>query len=122
MKKNKKILKPVVINKYKGIGKLYNNYFLALFGVKKNRNKIFNKTNYSINNSVRFNNEFNKISAKQNTDYMELEQFNMKLISMQINNKTYKGARILAKLPLRGQRTHTNAKTSRKLLNKLKID
>ena len=37
-----------------------------------------------------------------------------KLISIQ----SYKGLRKIRGLPIRGQRTHTNAKTSRKLLNK----
>ncbi len=40
-----------------------------------------------------------------------------KIINFYINIKTYKGLRHQSKQPVRGQRTHTNAKTVKKLSN-----
>lgn len=44
-----------------------------------------------------------------------LKKSKMVLIQKLIQIKTYKGIRKLRGLPVRGQRTHTNAKTARKL-------
>lgn len=45
----------------------------------------------------------------------DLKNYNRILLNNLISIKTYRGLRRLAKLPVRGQRTHTNAKTCKKI-------
>ncbi len=48
---------------------------------------------------------------------LDLKRQRMNCLNKLIKIKSYKGARLLLGLPLRGQRTHTNRKTSKKILN-----
>ena len=50
----------------------------------------------------------------------ELRKQKLKFISYAISIKTFRGIRHIAKLPVRGQRTRTNARTVRKTLLKKK--
>ena len=51
-------------------------------------------------------------NIKTNSD---LKNYNRLLLNNLVNIKSYRGLRRLAKLPVRGQRTHTNAKTCKKI-------
>lgn len=51
---------------------------------------------------------------------VELRKQRLKFISYAINIKSYRGTRHILKLPVRGQRTRTNARTARKYIIKKK--
>ena len=52
-----------------------------------------------------------------NTFYNDKLEFFKKQTVLLLNQNHYKAIRRRSKLPINGQRTHTNAKTSKKLLN-----
>jgi small subunit ribosomal protein S13 len=69
--------------------------------VKVLKQKIHNELNKKINSKFIIN---KKLKEKINNN-----------ISFLIKNKSYKGIRHKLKYPVRGQRTHTNAKTQKKI-------
>lgn len=106
MKKNKKIIKLSKIqkkNKKQGIGSLYVTKLRALLGTKQLKNNYI----YSI--------DYTNIQSNQVKSYLNLKQAALKIRTINISNNTYKGVRLKLRLPLRGQRTHTNAQTAKKL-------
>lgn len=50
----------------------------------------------------------------------KLKKFNSLLLKQKVNVKSYKGLRHIKGLPVRGQRTHTNAKTAKYFKKKSK--
>jgi len=90
-----------------GIGKNRLIFFYNQFGL--NKRFQFNKVNYTVFLSV------NKLTDKftyKNTFksvLIKIRKFTVEKL------KNYKGARHLLRYPVRGQRTHTNAKTRKKL-------
>lgn len=56
----------------------------------------------------------NLISLIENSELLltnKLKKFHLLLLKQKVNIKSYKGLRYIRGLPVRGQRTHTNAKT-----------
>ncbi len=93
-----------LLNEY-GAGNLAKKILTRQLGINSRLNvsfvkqKRFNQLNTSLNKSL--------IGKKLHDSIKEK-------ISFIKNNKTYKGLRHKASLPVRGQRTHTNAKTCKK--------
>jgi ribosomal protein S13 len=86
-----------ILNVYKNFG----------INLKKSYNFInIKKTHYS--NIDSFFKKYNIIKGKK------LKLFNQKNIEFLIQLKNYTGSRHKLKYPVRGQRTHTNAKTTKK--------
>lgn len=96
-----------------------------IFGINSYNSKKICK-NIGINPSVRIN------SLKKNQIRKLIQYIDQNLVIEQdlkrniilnkknlINIKSYRGLRNLQGLPIRGQRTHTNSKTSKKLKNKI---
>lgn len=99
------------------------NHFFSLYGAKhhsknilKNKLGINSRLNFSFIKQKNYNNLSNvyanllvgnklQTSIKENISFMK-------------NNRTYKGLRHKVSLPVRGQRTHTNAKTCKKKFRK----
>ena len=75
-----------------------------LIKVKKKAVLCFNSITYGLGNRSVF--------AKMR---FEFHKFRLLINKKLVNIKSYKGFRKLKGLPLRGQRTHTNAKSSRKV-------
>jgi small subunit ribosomal protein S13 len=94
------------ISKNYGIGKITFNLFSNLVGA----NKRIEQKSFKRRQTSSFLNGINTI-----TRYKTLKK-NIKInILFLIENKTYKGIRHKSGQPVRGQRTHTNAKTKRKI-------
>lgn len=91
-----------------------------VFGLGKNKSlKIINlfgisKTTKINNLSSTLKNQIIVFIEKTITINEELKQTLMQIKDQQQRLKTYKGQRSRFKLPRRGQRTHTNAKTVKK--------
>jgi small subunit ribosomal protein S13 len=95
------------------------NPFLSLYGAKNLSNSIL-KNKLGLNSRLAFsfikqknlnnlNNRFSKLLLGNKLKLRIKEQINF------IKNiRTYRGLRHKVSLPVRGQRTHTNAKTSKK--------
>ena len=94
----------------------------SIYGLNNFTNIILKKLGLSINFKVI------NLSAKQISKLVliinksniiinnELKKIRLSLFNKLVNLKTIKGLRLLKGLPVRGQRTHTNAKTSKKKL------
>ena len=74
--------------------------------------KVVDLSNENVNNITR---EINGLKISISNDLKQKE--NLQILKL-INIKCYRGLRRLRGLPVRGQRTHTNSKTSRKLNKK----
>ena len=90
------------------------------FGINKNSNiKAFRKLGLNTKTyKLKLNTKYKKCIQK----LFQKKKFGKKLkqkiknnIDFSIKNKTYKGMRHKNKYPARGQRTHTNAKTKKKI-------
>lgn len=96
-----------------------------LFGINSYSSKKICK-NIGINPSVRIN-SLKKSQIRQLIQYIDqnliIEQDLKKNLILKkknlVNIKNHRGLRNLKGLPVRGQRTHTNRKTSKKLKNKI---
>ena len=94
-----------------------------LYGIGINKaNDICNALNLPINLTINHLTENQKIKlSKYIKQNLKIESQLNKQIKDNINkyivNKSIRGFRHRNKLPVRGQRTHTNAKTCRKFLN-----
>jgi small subunit ribosomal protein S13 len=99
------------------------NTFFSLYGVKKSSKLV-------LTNKLGVNSRINVTFIKQkNFNYLsnlyldalvgnKLQASIKENISFMKNNRTYKGLRHKVSLPVRGQRTHTNAKTCKKKFRK----
>ena len=93
---------------------------LIEFGINKNLNiKAFKKLGL---NTKTFRLQLNNRYKKNIQKFFQKKIFGKKLkqktkshIDFVIKNKTYKGMRHKNRYPVRGQRTHTNAKTKKKI-------
>lgn len=90
------------------------------FGINKNSNfKAYKKFGINIKNcKTKLNNKYEKYLQKffQKKIYgKKLKQKIKNNLDFIIKNKTYKGMRHKNKYPARGQRTHTNARTKKKI-------
>lgn len=94
-------------------------------GIGISRSKIIcNNLNISIRSKL---NQLSQKDIKSITDFIDtnyiignkLNRNKVNCIKNLINISSYRGFRHVKGLPLRGQRTHTNSKTSRKLKVKL---
>jgi small subunit ribosomal protein S13 len=92
-----------------GIGKSNSFLICKKLGFSKNL-KIKNITKVQINQLI---NTIVNLKIKIGSDLKKLKVLNTKKL---ISIKSYKGIRKIRGLPIRGQRTHTNAKTSKKKL------
>ena len=93
-----------------GIGNISSLFICKKLGFSKNL-KIKNLSKDQISSLIKTIGSLNKELAG---DLKKLKILrNQKLVSI----KTYKGLRKIKGLPIRGQRTHTNAKTARKRFN-----
>lgn len=90
------------------------------FGINKNLNiKAFKKLGLNIKTyKLKLNNKYKQYVQK----FFQKKLFGKKLkqkiknnIDFGIKNKTYKGMRHKNRYPARGQRTHTNARTKKKI-------
>lgn len=101
--KHKPFLK--TIKNIYGIGVSKTNHFINFYGLNPHTNPKYIKKNYSNN-------------IKKDTNIFLIERLlktNIKNnITFLLENKTYKGLRHKLKYPVRGQRTRTNAKTTKK--------
>jgi len=105
---NKKIVY-FALRKIYGIGTKGADQVCNKVGISKNI-RIHQLSNKQIEKITFFINEFFKIGS-------ELHQEKRKNKNRLIQIATYRGFRHTMGLPLRGQRTHTNAKTARKVKN-----
>lgn len=92
-----------------GVGKCKSRELCNYFGISK-KASILDLTVLLKNQIIIFIEKNIKINE-------DLKQHLMKLKEQQQRLKTYKGQRSRFKLPRRGQRTHTNAKTAKKFYN-----
>lgn len=97
-----------------GIGKNRLIFFYNLFGL--NKRLQFNKVSYIIFLSI--NKLVDKFTYKNTLKsvLVKIRKFTVEKL------KNYKGARHLLRYPVRGQRTHTNAKTRKKLRQGVILD
>ncbi len=96
----------------------FNNIF-SLFGARHVSKKILtNKLGINSRLNITFvkQKRFNQLTTMLNTNLIgkKLQDSIKEKISFIKNHKTYKGLRHKSSLPVRGQRTHTNAKTCKK--------
>lgn len=92
-----------------GINKTNSFLICKKLGFSKNL-KIKNLSKEQLNYLIKV---LENLEIKIGSDLKKLKILNIKTL---ISIKSYKGIRIIKGLPIRGQRTHTNAKTSRKKL------
>jgi small subunit ribosomal protein S13 len=94
----------------------------ALYGLGKARSRLLcRKLGYSDNLTISDLTEYQineLISLIQTSGLVltnELKKFQILLLKQKVRIKSYKGLRRIRGLPVRGQRTHTNAKTAKRL-------
>ena len=97
-----------LLQKTYGIGKPVSNYTEKKLGFAKNL-KIKNLTKVQKTSIIFLT---NKLDLKLDKDLKKLKLISLKLL---VSIKLYRGLRRLKGLPVRGQRTRTNAKTCKKL-------
>ena len=90
-----------------GLGKFQTLIICKKLGLSKNL-KTSNLTNDQILKLIKI---IENSNLKITSELKKLQIFNLKEL---VNIKCYKGLRRLKGLPVRGQRTHTNSKTSKK--------
>lgn len=90
-----------------GIGKSNSSLICKKFGLARNI-KVKNLSKDQINKLVKIIESLNINSAS------DLKKTNLLKLKELISIKSYRGLRRYQGLPVRGQRTHTNAKTARK--------
>lgn len=93
-----------------GFGKSSSEFVCRKLGFSKNL-KLKNLSKKQINKLIKTIESLNKELA---SDLKKSKKFALKRL---VSIKSYKGLRKIKGLPIRGQRTHTNAKTSKKRLN-----
>lgn len=93
-----------------------------IYGIKKIKNKFvkrklgYNLFYFNHNLNTRKGEELTKLLSNFKQDRV-LKTFDKKNVEFLVNNKSYRGSRHKKSLPVRGQRTHTNAKTIKKKSN-----
>ena len=109
--------------------KLYDNKSIifalsAVYGIGVNQSiKICKKLGFSINLKIKNLSEAQTkkiIKLIETSDLIitsDLKKFKSLLFKTLVSIKSYKGLRKIKGLPIRGQRTHTNSKTARKIRN-----
>jgi small subunit ribosomal protein S13 len=90
-----------------GIGKANSSLICKKLGLSKNI-KVKNLSKEQINKLIKIIESLNISSAS------DLKKTNLLKLKELISIKSYRGLRRYQGLPVRGQRTHTNAKTARK--------
>jgi small subunit ribosomal protein S13 len=95
-----------------------------IYGIGKSRSFLICKNlGFSLNLKIKHLSKDQLNNINKNIDLLNLElASNLKKIKLLnakklISIKSYRGLRRYQGLPVRGQRTHTNAKTSRKKMN-----
>lgn len=91
-----------------GIGSFESSNICKKLGFSKNF-KVKNLTKDQIKNLLKIVNESNLLIAS------DLKKFKNLILKNLVFIKSYKGLRRIKGLPVRGQRTHTNSRTSRKI-------
>ena len=87
-----------------GLGKYQTNFICKKLGFSKNC-KVNNLSNEQIVKMIKV---IENANLKLTSELKKLQIFNLKML---VEIKSYKGLRRIQGLPVRGQRTHTNAKT-----------
>lgn len=97
----------------KGFGQHYSEKLGTLFGFSKKSNISFDiNQSFFIND---YHNELSLLNLKQKEHFdMFLSSYKEKVEALK-NASHYKGRRLIFNLPLRGQRTHTNARTCKRV-------
>jgi len=88
------------------------NFFLVYQLLKKlgiSKNLTFKNTNPKL-----YSNLINLINIKKNHLSFSLKKFNSFKLNFLLKIKTVKGSRLINGLPIKGQRTKTNAKTAKR--------
>ena len=102
-----------------------------IYGLNKSQTIFICKTlGYSVNLKIKLLTKeqlSNLIKFIEHSSFIinnDLKKLNYKIFQNLINIKSYRGLRRLNNLPVRGQRTHTNAKTVKKKFKivSLKVD
>ena len=102
------------------------NTLTSLYGTRNLSKKILT-TKLGLNSRLNYNyikeKKFNQLNTIINKSFVgkKLQESIRDNVSFIKNIKTYKGLRHKASLPVRGQRTHTNAKTCKKKSRKKAI-
>ena len=91
-----------------GIGKFKSNIICKKLGLSKNY-KIINLSKEQINKLIRIIESSNILFGN------DLKKFRTFMFKKLVAIKSYRGLRKNQGLPVRGQRTHTNSRTSRKI-------
>lgn len=104
LKTNRRLL--FTLNYIYGIGNSQAKLFCKKLGVVKNF-RVSELTTEQTNDLI-------KVLEKSNQKFTnDLKKYNTLILKKQISIKTYRGIRRLKGLPVRGQRTRTNAKISK---------
>lgn len=91
-----------------GIGNCKSLNICKKLGLSKNF-KVKNLTKDQIKNLLKIVNQSNLLITS------DLKKFKSLILKNLVSIKSYKGLRRIKGLPIRGQRTHTNSRTSRKI-------
>jgi small subunit ribosomal protein S13 len=101
----------------------------SVYGLGKSRSqKICRKLGFSENLTISDLNNYqvvNLVSLIEKSELIlnnDLRKVQSLLLQKKINIKAYKGLRCIRGLPVRGQRTHTNARTVKSFYKKYKRD
>ena len=94
-----------------GIGNFKAREFCKKLGVVKNF-RVHELTTEQTNDLI------NILEKSKNNFTNDLKKYNTLILKRLINIKAYRGIRRLKGLPVRGQRTRTNARTTKNLKNK----
>ena len=104
----------LTFKKTKGLGSNINFSLKNIIGINKKKEKFFFTP-------LSYGKVYIRSKLKQYKIDNLLNTILYKRIQNYISNKSYKGMRFRFKYPVRGQRTHTNAKTQRKLMKLYKL-
>jgi small subunit ribosomal protein S13 len=97
---------------------------VKIYGINNSSSlKLCKKLGFSTNLKITHltkENLYNLIKIIESSDIMinsDLKNYKIAAINNLINIKSYRGLRKLQKLPVRGQRTHTNSKTCKRVFH-----
>jgi ribosomal protein S13 len=117
------MVKPFLFNKRINFNNKANTIFKSIFGIGYRKSSYLH-AQYGItmaahiNQLPKRNSRFQNIEAMINSNFLvdtHLRRINSKAINFAVQFNAYKGKRRAQGLPFSGQRTHSNARTTRRL-------